>query len=52
MWGVIERELGIPWRAAEAMQLGEEDMAYRAGKEPFILEKNAGKNRKSNHDRK
>jgi hypothetical protein len=32
-------EMGIPWRAAEAMhwQLGEKDMAHRAGVVPFSL---------------
>jgi hypothetical protein len=39
MWGPLAAELGIPWRAAEAMhwQLGESDMAKRAGVVPFTL---------------
>lgn len=39
MWQVIAGEMGIPWRAAEAMhwQLGEKDMAHRAGVVPFSL---------------
>lgn len=39
MWQRIAEELGIPWRAAEAMhwQLGEQDMARRAGVVPFSL---------------
>ena len=37
MWAPLAAELGIPWRAAEAMhwQLGETDMARRAGVVPF-----------------
>lgn len=37
MWAKIAKEMGIPWRAAEAMhwQLGEEEMARRAGTVPF-----------------
>ncbi|KAA8896796.1 hypothetical protein FN846DRAFT_270929 [Sphaerosporella brunnea] len=39
MWQMIAKEMGIPWRAAEAMhwQLGEQDMAHRAGVVPFSL---------------
>ena len=39
MWAPLAAELGIPWRAAEAMhwQLGESDMARRAGVTPFSL---------------
>ena len=39
MWGPLAAELSIPWRAAEAMhwQLGEADMARRAGVVPFSL---------------
>ena len=39
MWAPLASELGIPWRAAEAMhwQLGEADMARRAGVTPFSL---------------
>lgn len=37
MWVMIAHEMKIPWRAAEAMhwQLGEEDLAKRAGTVPF-----------------
>ena len=39
MWQVIAHEMCIPWRAAEAMhwQMGEKDMAHRAGVVPFSL---------------
>lgn len=39
MWAKVAEELGVPWRAAEAMhwQLGEADMARRAGVVPFSL---------------
>ncbi|KAI1135892.1 hypothetical protein F5Y05DRAFT_164661 [Hypoxylon sp. FL0543] len=40
MWTKVSEEMGIPWRAAEAMhwQLGEQDMARRAGvTQPFSL---------------
>ncbi|KAH8820516.1 hypothetical protein F5884DRAFT_816327 [Xylogone sp. PMI_703] len=39
MWAKIAEEMGVPWRAAEAMhwQLGEVDMAHRAGVVPFSL---------------
>src|SRR5579862_3653707 len=39
MWSKIAEEMAIPWRAAEAMhwQLGEQDMAKRAGVLPFTL---------------
>ena len=39
MWAKVAEELQIPWRAAEAMhwQLGEVDMARRAGVVPFSL---------------
>lgn len=39
MWAPLAAELGVPWRAAEAMhwQLGEADMARRAGVVPFSL---------------
>lgn len=44
MWGPLASELGVPWRAAEAMhwQLGEVDMARRAGVIPFSLASAAG----------
>ncbi|KAK2755677.1 hypothetical protein FQN54_005826 [Arachnomyces sp. PD_36] len=39
MWAKIAEEMAIPWRAAEAMhwQLGEQEMARRAGVVPFSL---------------
>jgi hypothetical protein len=39
MWQIIANEMDIPWRAVEAMhwQLGEQDMAHRAGVVPFSL---------------
>ncbi|KAI9788781.1 MAG: hypothetical protein M1816_006562 [Peltula sp. TS41687] len=39
MWARVGEELAVPWRAAEAMhwQLGEQDMARRAGVVPFSL---------------
>lgn len=39
MWAKVAKELSVPWRAAEAMhwQLGEADMARRAGVVPFSL---------------
>ena len=39
MWSRVAEELSIPWRAAEAMhwQLGESEMARRAGVVPFTL---------------
>ena len=39
MWAKIAEEMAIPWRAAEAMhwQMGENDMARRAGVTPFTL---------------
>ena len=39
MWAQVAKEMGIPWRAAEAMhwQLGEREMARRAGVVPFSL---------------
>ncbi|KAK2739160.1 hypothetical protein FQN55_009566 [Onygenales sp. PD_40] len=39
MWAKIAEEMAIPWRAAEAMhwQLGEQEMARRAGVIPFSL---------------
>ncbi|KAI9880482.1 MAG: hypothetical protein M1830_002834 [Pleopsidium flavum] len=43
MWSKIAEEMAIPWRAAEAMhwQLGEQDMARRAGVVPFSLSSSA-----------
>lgn len=39
MWNQVAKEMGIPWRAAESMhwQLGEQEMARRAGVVPFSL---------------
>jgi len=39
MWAKVAEEMQVPWRAAEAMhwQLGESDMARRAGVVPFSL---------------
>lgn len=39
MWAKVAEEMGVPWRAAEAMhwQLGEAEMARRAGVVPFSL---------------
>ena len=39
MWSGIAEEMSISWRVAEAMywQLGEQDMAHRAGVVPFSL---------------
>ena len=39
MWSRVAEEMAVPWRAAEAMhwQLGEADMARRAGVVPFSL---------------
>lgn len=39
MWAKVAEELAVPWRAAEAMhwQLGETEMARRAGVVPFSL---------------
>ncbi|OJD25774.1 hypothetical protein ACJ73_02861 [Blastomyces percursus] len=39
MWSKIAAEMLVPWRAAEAMhwQLGEQEMARRAGVLPFLL---------------
>jgi hypothetical protein len=39
MWSKVAEEMSIPWRAAEAMhwQLGEGEMARRAGVTPFSL---------------
>ncbi|CAI4217263.1 unnamed protein product [Parascedosporium putredinis] len=39
MWARVAEEMAVPWRAAEAMhwQLGEAEMARRAGVVPFSL---------------
>ncbi|KAM7218829.1 snRNA-activating protein complex subunit 4 [Rhypophila decipiens] len=44
MWAKVAEEMQVPWRAAEAMhwQLGEVDMARRAGVVPFSLTPAAG----------
>ncbi|KAI1745336.1 hypothetical protein F4680DRAFT_465346 [Xylaria scruposa] len=56
MWAKVAEEMAIPWRAAEAMhwQLGEQDMARRAGVTPFslsaqTLETAHGSSRSSRH---
>lgn len=43
LWGPIANELGIPWRACEAMHwaLGENDMARRASTTPFQIKATA-----------
>lgn len=43
MWSKVAEEMAIPWRAAEAMhwQLGEQEMARRAGVVPFSLSSHA-----------
>lgn len=43
MWSKVAEEMAIPWRAAEAMhwQLGEQEMARRAGVVPFSLSNTA-----------
>ncbi|KAJ2905143.1 Myb-related protein A [Zalerion maritima] len=43
MWAKVAEEMAVPWRAAEAMhwQLGENDMARRAGVTPFSLDPSA-----------
>ncbi|ETS73412.1 hypothetical protein PFICI_15017 [Pestalotiopsis fici W106-1] len=39
MWAKVAEEMAVPWRAVEAMhwQLGEQEMARRAGVTPFSL---------------
>ncbi|EDN08182.1 predicted protein [Histoplasma mississippiense (nom. inval.)] len=39
MWAKISEEMGVPWRSAEAMhwQIGQHEMAERAGAKPFTL---------------
>lgn len=39
MWAGVARDLGVPWRTAEAMHwiLGEQEMARRAGVTPFAM---------------
>ncbi|OQV09671.1 Myb-like DNA-binding domain-containing protein [Cladophialophora immunda] len=39
MWARVAEEMGTPWRAVEAMhwQIGEQEMAERAGVTPFSL---------------
>jgi hypothetical protein len=46
MWSRIAEEMAIPWRAAEAMhwQMGEHEMARRAGVTPFSLTTNTSAN--------
>ena len=52
MWAKVAEELQVPWRAAEAMhwQLGEAEMAERAGTTPFSQSMSSGSERISpNH---
>lgn len=44
MWARIAEEMAMPWRAVEAMhwQMGEHEMAKRAGVTPFSLANAAG----------
>lgn len=44
MWAKVAEEMQVPWRAAEAMhwQLGESEMARRAGVVPFSLAAGGG----------
>jgi len=51
MWAKIAEEMAIPWRAAEAMhwQMGEVEMARRAGVTPFTLT-NANANANANNN--
>ncbi len=39
IWAPLAQELGVPWRSVEAMhwQLGELEMAHRAGAVPFTI---------------
>jgi hypothetical protein len=51
MWAKVAEEMAVPWRAAEAMhwQLGEADMARRAGVVPFSLSSSAVEQPPSSH---
>lgn len=51
MWARIAEEMAIPWRAAEAMhwQMGEHEMARRAGVTPFSLTTNNSSSTTSSH---
>ncbi|RYP92383.1 hypothetical protein DL770_001483 [Monosporascus sp. CRB-9-2] len=53
MWAKVAEEMAIPWRAAEAMhwQLGEHDMARRAGVTPFSLTAQNIDNQQGGHHR-
>lgn len=44
MWAGVARDLGVPWRTAEAMHwiLGEQEMARRAGVTPFAMAGTSG----------
>jgi hypothetical protein len=46
IWGPLAQELGVPWRSAEAMhwQLGELEMARRAGAIPFTMASSSSTN--------
>ncbi|KAM0814930.1 putative Myb-like DNA-binding domain-containing protein [Seiridium cardinale] len=51
MWAKVADEMGIPWRAVEAMhwQLGEQEMARRAGVVPFSLNAITAENSQHHH---
>lgn len=51
MWSKVAEEMAVPWRAAEAMhwQLGEADMARRAGVVPFSLSSSTMDNSPGGH---
>lgn len=51
MWSRIAEEMAIPWRAAEAMhwQMGEHEMARRAGVTPFTLANTNNHTSQPNH---
>jgi hypothetical protein len=53
MWSRIAEEMAIPWRAAEAMhwQMGEHEMARRAGVTPFTLANTANNMHQPTHHR-
>lgn len=47
MWANLAKELGMPWRTAEAMHwhLGEHNMANRASVKPFVMAATSGTSR-------
>jgi Myb-like DNA-binding domain len=48
MWAKVAEEMAVPWRAVEAMhwQLGEQDIARRAGVIPFSVSKTTSRKTK------